>query len=125
MATKKNVKSELRNIWTEKVIEWLKTNGEDVLRVSSNEVAIPVVRSDGNEDFVIITVKVPIGSRDGETYDGYAMAEDYKMKIDSRAVRAAEMAKVKEEKKKRDEKAREEKRRIREEARKKKEEEGV
>lgn len=114
--TKKNVKNELRAIWTEKVAEWLRTNGEDALRVSSNEIAIPVVGSDGNEDFVIFTVKVPIGSRDGEAYDGYAMAEDFKLKQDSKAAKAAEAAKAKEAKKARDEKAREEKKRAREAA---------
>lgn len=119
--TKKNVKNELRAIWTEKVAEWLKTNGEDALRVSSNEIAIPVVGSDGNEDFVIFTVKVPIGSRDGEAYDGYAMAEDFKLKQDSKAAKAAEMARAKEEKKARDEKAREEKKRAREAAKQAKE----
>lgn len=119
--TKKNVKNELRTIWTEKVAEWLKTNGEDALRVSSNEIAIPVVGSDGNEDFVIFTVKVPIGSRDGEAYDGYAMAEDFKLKQDSKAAKAAEAAKAKEAKKARDEKAREEKKRAREAAKQAKE----
>lgn len=119
--TKKNVKNELRAVWTEKVAEWLRTNGEDALRVSSNEIAIPVVGSDGNEDFVIFTVKVPIGSRDGEAYDGYAMAEDFKLKQDSKAAKAAEMAKAKEAKKARDEKAREEKKRAREAAKQAKE----
>ena len=119
--TKKNVKNELRAIWTEKVAEWLRTNGEDALRVSSNEIAIPVVGSDGNEDFVIFTVKVPIGSRDGEAYDGYAMAEDFKLKQDSKAAKAAEAAKAKEAKKARDEKAREEKKRAREAAKQAKE----
>ena len=119
--TKKNVKNELRAVWTEKVAEWLRTNGEDALRVSSNEVAIPVVGSDGNEDFVIFTVKVPIGSRDGEAYDGYAMAEDFKLKQDSKAAKAAEAAKAKEAKKARDEKAREEKKRAREAAKQAKE----
>lgn len=116
MATKKNVKSELRAIWTEKVAEWLRTSGEDALRVSSNELAIPVVGSDGSEDFVIFTVKVPIGSRDGEAYDGYAIAEDFKLKQDSKAAKRAEQARAKEEKKARDEKAREEKKRAREAA---------
>ena len=119
--TKKNVKNELRTVWTEKVAEWLRTNGEDALRVSSNEIAIPVVGSDGNEDFVIFTVKVPIGSRDGEAYDGYAMAEDFKLKQDSKAAKAAEAAKAKEAKKARDEKAREEKKRAREAAKQAKE----
>lgn len=119
--TKKNVKNELRAAWTEKVAEWLRTNGEDALRVSSNEIAIPVVGSDGNEDFVIFTVKVPIGSRDGEAYDGYAMAEDFKLKQDSKAAKAAEAAKAKEAKKARDEKAREEKKRAREAAKQAKE----
>ena len=35
------------------------SESEDVLRVKSNEIAFPVVGSEGNEDFIVVTVKVP------------------------------------------------------------------
>lgn len=62
------------------VSEHLEQVGEEVLRVGSNEIALPVVDEDGNEKWMVITFKVPTGSRDGDAYDGYSMAEDYQMK---------------------------------------------
>lgn len=73
-------------------------DGEEVLRVKSNEIAIPVVGCEGNEDWVVITVKVPTGANKGtEPYDGYEMAEEYEMKLKEKERKAKE----KEEKKKR------------------------
>lgn len=118
---RKNVKAELRTVWTDKITDWLKNAGEETLRVSSNEIAIPVVGSDGTEDFVIFTVKVPIGSRDGEQYDGYAMAKDYQMKQEEKSSKRALAEKQKEEKKARDAKAREARKQAREQKKKKEE----
>lgn len=115
---RKNVKAELRTVWTDKITDWLKNVGEETLRVSSNEIAIPVVGSDGTEDFVIFTVKVPIGSRDGEQYDGYAMAKDYQMKQEEKSSKKALAEKQKEEKKARDAKAREARKQAREQKKK-------
>ena len=73
-------------------------DGEEVLRVKSNEIAIPVVGCEGNEDFVVITVKVPTGANKGmEPYDGYSEAESYQMKLAEKERKTKE----KEEKKKR------------------------
>ena len=70
---------------------------DEVLRVKSNEIAIPVVGCEGNEDWIVITVKVPTGANKGtEPYDGYAEAEDYQHKLKEKA----EKAKKKEEEKK-------------------------
>ena len=115
---RKNVKAEIRTVWTNKITDWLKNAGEETLRVSSNEIAIPVVGSDGTEDFVIFTVKVPIGSRDGEQYDGYAMAKDYQMKQEEKSSKKALAEKQKEEKKARDAKAREARKQAREQKKK-------
>jgi hypothetical protein len=49
-----------------------------------------VVDTDGNEKWIVLTVKVPTGSRDGDAYDGYAMAEDYRMRQADKAAKAAE-----------------------------------
>jgi hypothetical protein len=57
------------------------SESEDVLRVKSNEIAFPITDSEGNEDFIVITVKIPTGSNKGlEPCDGYAMAEEYEMR---------------------------------------------
>jgi hypothetical protein len=72
--------------------------GEEVLRVGSNEICFPCVDESGNDKYVIVTVKVPIGSRDGDAYDGYSMAEDYAIKEREKAEKA-EKAKADKEKK--------------------------
>ena len=80
------------------IAEHLSDMGEEVLRVGSNEIAIPVLDEDGNEKWLVLTFKVPTGSRDGDAYDGYSMAEDYQMK----QVEKAEKAKAKAEKAEKD-----------------------
>ena len=79
MAVSRKVERELiRKSYLDKVASFLFENDEEVLLVKSNEIAIPVVGCEGNEDFLVITFKVPTGANKGtEPYDGYALAEDY------------------------------------------------
>lgn len=76
---------------------------EEVLRVKSNEIAIPCVDADGEDNFVVITIKVPTGSRDGDPYDGYGEAESYALKLKQDAEKAEANAKKKAAKIARDE----------------------
>ena len=78
--TAKVLNEEIKIRFLEGVSEHLTNVGEEVLRVGSNEIALPVVDEDGNEKWLVLTFKVPTGSRDGDAYDGYSMAEDYQMK---------------------------------------------
>lgn len=87
--TMKALNDEVRAQYLERVQSVLSADDE-VLVVGSNELAIPVVDSEGNEKWVVLTVKVPTGSRDGDAYDGYAMAEDYQLKLANKAAKAAE-----------------------------------
>lgn len=80
---------------------------DEVLVVGSNEFAIPVVREDGEEDYVVLTFKMPTGSRDGDGYDGYAMAQDYSFKCEEKRKKEEEKRIAKEKKMERDKKARE------------------
>ena len=79
MAVSRKVEREIiRKSFLEKVSQFLAESGEEVLLVKSNEIAIPVVGCEGNEDFLVLTFKVPTGANKGtEPYDGYALAEDY------------------------------------------------
>ena len=92
MAVSRKVERELlRSEFLTMVSEFLATNGEEVLRVKSNEIAIPVVGCEDNEDFLVITFKVPTGANKGtEPYDGYAMAEDYELHLKAKAEKAKE-----------------------------------
>lgn len=83
--------------------------GYEVLETGSNEICVPIVNEDHEEGYLVITFKIPKGSRDGEPYDGYAVAQDFKMKCDEKARKVAEAQKKKAEKIERDRKVREEK----------------
>ena len=87
--TQKSLNDALRAQYLSKVSNCLSAEDE-VLEVGANEVAVPVVDADGNEKWIVVTVKVPSGSRDGDAYDGYAMAEDYRLRQANKAEKAAE-----------------------------------
>lgn len=99
MAVSRKIERELiRNKYLEVITDALLALDEDVLRVKSNEIAIPVVGCEGNEDFLVVTVKVPTGANKGtEPYDGYEMAKDYERgleaKEEKRKAKEAEKAK--------------------------------
>lgn len=90
MAVSRKVEREIiRNEFLTMVSDFLNLKGEEVLRVKSNEIAIPVVGCEDNEDFLVITFKVPTGANKGtEPYDGYSMAEDYELKLKEKAEKA-------------------------------------
>ena len=115
MAVSRKVEREiLRNEYLDNIIHYFEiTANEEVLRVKSNEIAIPVVGCEGNEDFIVITVKVPTGANKGtEPYDGYAMAEDYEMKLKEKKQKEKEKEEKKQRKIKRDEEIRQKKKAI-------------
>ena len=87
--TQKSLNDELRAMYLERVRTCL-SEEDEVLTVGANEVAVPVVDTEGNEKWIVLTVKVPTGSRDGDAYDGYAMAEDYRMRQTHKAEKVAE-----------------------------------
>ena len=106
--TAKVLNEEIKGRFLDGVSEHLTNAGEEVLRVGSNEIAIPVVDEDGNEKWLVLTFKVPTGTRQGEAYDGYEMAEDYKMKLENKAIKEQQKAeKAAKDKAKREAKAKE------------------
>ena len=105
MAVSRKIEREiLRNEYLEKIDTFFaETFDEEVLRVKSNEIAIPVVGCEGNEDFIVITVKVPTGANKGlEPYDGYAEAESYELKLKEKEEKAKANAEKKAKKMARD-----------------------
>ena len=108
MAVSRKVEREIiRKSFLEKVSQFLAESGEEVLLVKSNEIAIPVVGCEGNEDFLVLTFKVPTGANKGlEPYDGYALAEDYVHNLAEKERKAEERKAEKERKIKRDEEIR-------------------
>ena len=106
--TAKVLNDEIKTRFLDGVTEHLTNVGEEVLRTGSNEIAIPVVDEDGNEKWLVLTFKVPTGSREGDAYDGYSMAEDYQMKQAEKEAKAkAKAEKAEKDKAKREAKAKE------------------
>ena len=85
----------LRTQYLDLISKLLAGADEEVLRVKSNEIAIPCVDADGEDSFVVVTVKVPTGSRDGDPYDGYGEAESYELACKQKAEKAEADAKKK------------------------------
>ena len=114
MAVSRKIERELlREEYLKQIIENFLDKDEQVLRVKSNEIAIPVVGCEGNEDFIVVTVKVPTGANKGtEPYDGYELATDYEMKLAEKEEKAKQKAKEKEKKIARDKELREKKKAI-------------
>lgn len=96
MSVSRKVEREiLRTDYLNKIINFFKSD-EEVLQVKSNEIAIPVVGCENNEDFIVITVKVPTGANKGlEPYDGYSEAESYELKLKEKADKAKRNAEKK------------------------------
>lgn len=93
--SKKQLHEALRAKYMGAIMDYLKAQDEEVLVTGSQEIALPCVDEEGNDEFIVITFKVPTGSRDGDAYDGYSVAEDYRM----READKAEKAKIAAEKK--------------------------
>lgn len=94
--SKQSTKSALRSAMVEAIREYLTQRGEDTGLTASNKINFPTVDSEGNDEWVVITVTVPTGAEKGtEPYDGYAERTAYEMK----QAEKAEKAKIAAEKK--------------------------
>lgn len=110
--SRKTEREKLRENYLNSLITYF-SKEEEVLKVKSNEIAIPVVGCEGNEDFIVITVKVPTGANKGtEPYDGYELAEEYKIKTEEKERKRKEKEIAKQKKIKRDEELRKKKKEI-------------
>lgn len=106
MATsRKALREMVKSQYMEMLVKML-AEQEDVGITGSNEFNFPVVDSEGNEDFVVVKVTIPTGSRDGEPYDGYGARNDWDIHLKEKAEKEAKSAADKAKKIERDSKAR-------------------
>jgi len=97
--SQKALNDEIKAFYFEKVWNYLSELGEDVIKVKSNEIAFPVVDSEGGEKSVVVVIKVPTGANKGtEPYDPYSMGEEYELKEKAKREKAEKVAKAKAEK---------------------------
>lgn len=109
MANSRSLDNELREKVLKTIMEFYAEKGEDVMQTNSNECAFPCVDSDGNDKWIQIVVKVPSGARDEDGYDGYGVAESYKIKIKEKEEKKKETEAKKAKKIEKDKKMREKK----------------
>lgn len=94
---------EIRARYLKLVSDLLAEKGDEILRVKSNEIAIPTTDMDDEEQFLVLTFKVPTGANKGlEPYDGYAEAENYAHALKEKEIKAQKVAEQKAKKAKRD-----------------------
>lgn len=103
--SRKALRESLKTQYMEKLIQIL-AEQEDVGVTGSNEFNFPVVDSEGNEDFIVVKISIPTGSREGDAYDGYGARNDYVIKTKEKQEKAAKAAEAKARKIERDAKAR-------------------
>ena len=87
----------------EKISQLAEKLETDVLRTGSNELSLPFVDDEQNEQWLKIVVSVPTGSRDGTPYDGYEKAEEYQEKEKEKERKRIEREAEKKRKKESDE----------------------
>lgn len=112
MANSRTLDNALREKVLKTIMEFFTEKNEDVMQTNSNECAFPCLDDEGNEKWIQIVVKVPTGSRDEDGYDGYGVAESYKMKLKEKEEKKKEAEIKKAKKIERDKKIREKKKEI-------------
>lgn len=105
MATIK-VKNTIKSNYMAIIAKALTENGEEVMQVKSGTIAFPIVYEDGEEGAVTVTISIPSGSRDGDAYDPYEEAQNYKVEMEQKAEKAKAAAEAKAKKMERDAKRR-------------------
>ena len=97
--SQKSLNDEIKAKYFDKIWSFLEELGEEVIKVKSNEIAFPIVDSEGGEKSVVVVIKVPTGANKGtEPYDPYAMGEEYELKEKAKKDKAEKLAKAKAEK---------------------------
>lgn len=109
MASNRILDNELREKVLKTIMDFFTEKNEDVMQTNSNECAFPCVDSDGNDKWIQIVVKVPTGGRDEDGYDGYGVAESYRIKVKEKEEKRRENEEKKQKKIERDKKLREKK----------------
>lgn len=99
----------LKKIWA-----LIESEGDEVIQIKKNEIAFPIVYENGDEAFMKIAVSIPSGSRDGDIFDAYSLAEEYVINEKKKKEIAERKAEEKQKKIARDEKQREQNKLIKE-----------
>lgn len=109
------IREERRTAELKRIFDFLIEQGEDVGYHASNKINYPIVHENGEEDWIEITLSIPVGAaKRTEVYDGYERREAYEMRIKEKAEKAEKTKKAKAEKAERDRIRRENEKKIKE-----------
>lgn len=90
----------------QKVKNFLESEGEAVLQIKNGTYSIPWAL-DGDEGYLNLTFSVPKGTREGDLFDGYEEAKNYRLESEAKAKAKAEREEKKQKKMEKDRLARE------------------
>lgn len=111
--TQKKLREILRREYFQKMVESFEQLGEEVLIIGENTLCIPCLNKEGMEEFVKVVVSVPIGTKT-DIFDGYALEEDYKFKLEEKRKKEEKKILEKQKKIEHDKRIREQKKLIQE-----------
>lgn len=97
----------LRIAWTERIADFLRKEGEEVLHEKDNILWLPTTNDEGEDKWIKINIQVPTKVEDDD--DGYAKEEAYKAKKIADAEKEKAKAEAKAKKIAKDKAKREEK----------------
>lgn len=88
------LRNELKTAILTDLMAHFTAQGEDCQQTATHKFGFPCVDSEGNDEYIVITISVPTGERgtDGAPYDLYGEAEDYRLKQIAKTEKAKEAA---------------------------------
>lgn len=92
--SKTALRNELKTAILNDLMAHFTAQGEDCQQTATHKFGFPCVDSEGNDEYIVITISVPTGERgeDGDPYDLYGEAEMYRQKQAVKAEKAKESA---------------------------------
>ena len=89
--SQKNITDELRAKYTADLATFLAEKYDtDVCQTAAGTLMIPVVDSNGDDRWVKFSIIIPKLADEAEGTDGYSLAQEYKLKLDSKVAKKAE-----------------------------------
>lgn len=76
---KQEIKKLHRDEVTQIIFDFFKGRGEDCQLIASNSIAFPFVSKSGDDEWMKITISIPLGTKD-DAFDGYTLAEEHHTK---------------------------------------------
>ena len=91
-SNQKQTTDALRAEWTEKLMAYVYAHDTDVCQTAAGTLMIPTVDSEGEDRWVKFSIIIPKEASEEEGTDGYALAHEYQLKLETAAARKQKAA---------------------------------